>query len=96
MFDALEKHFGKVSIYGRNITSLRFADDTDAFAEKWQELETLVESLEKTYSRYKLVISAEKNKPLTNSDDIKKEILVKRTEAGHCNKLQIPLRSYLR
>ena len=47
MFDALEEYFGKVSIGGRNITSLRFADDTDAFAEEWQELETLVESLEK-------------------------------------------------
>ena len=34
MSDALEKHDGKVSIGGRNITNLRFAGDIDALAEK--------------------------------------------------------------
>ena len=34
MSDALEEHDGKVSIGGRNITNLRFADDIDALAEK--------------------------------------------------------------
>ena len=33
MSDALEEHDGKVSIGGRNITYLRFADDIDALAE---------------------------------------------------------------
>ena len=33
MSDALEEHDGKVSIGGRNITNLQFADDTDALAE---------------------------------------------------------------
>ena len=37
-----------VSIGGRNITNLRFADDIDAPAEEEQELEALVESLDKT------------------------------------------------
>ena len=46
MSDALEEHDGKVSIGGRNITSLRFADDIDALAEEEQELEALVESLD--------------------------------------------------
>ena len=32
--DALKEHDGKVSIGGRNITSLRFADDIDALAEE--------------------------------------------------------------
>ena len=45
MSDALEEHDGKVSIGGRNITHLRFADDIDALAEEEQELEALVESL---------------------------------------------------
>ena len=36
--DALEEHAGKVSIGGRNITNLRFADDIDALAEEEQEL----------------------------------------------------------
>ena len=48
MFDALEEHNGKVSIGGRNITNLRFADDIGALAEEEQELEALVESLDKT------------------------------------------------
>ena len=32
MSDALDEHDGKVSIGGRNITDLRFADDIDALA----------------------------------------------------------------
>ena len=39
MSDALEEHDGKVSIGGRNITDLRFADDIGALAEEEQELE---------------------------------------------------------
>ena len=63
MSDALEEHDGKVSICGRNITNLRLADDIDA--EEW-ELEALVESLYKTCTRYKMHISAEKTKLMTN------------------------------
>ena len=54
MSDALEEHDGKVSIGGRNITKLRFADAIDALAEEEQELEALVESLDKTCTRYKM------------------------------------------
>ena len=67
MSDALEDHDGKVSIGGRNITNLRFADDIDALAEKEQELEALVESLDKSCSRFKMETSAEKSKLMTNS-----------------------------
>ena len=34
MSDALEEHDRKVSIGGRNITNLRFANDKDALAEE--------------------------------------------------------------
>ena len=54
MSDALEEHDGKVSIGGRNITNLRFADDIDALAEEEQGLEALVESLDKNCTRYKM------------------------------------------
>ena len=78
MSDALEEHDGKVSIGGRNITNLRFADDIDALAEEEQELEALVESLDKTCTRYKMEISAEKTKLMTNSaNGIQREIKVK-------------------
>ena len=83
---ALEEYDGKVSIGGRNITNLRFADDRDALAEEEQDLEALVESLDKTCTRYKMEISAEKTKLMTNSANDKG----KRTEVGHCNKLQVP------
>ena len=45
--DALEEPDGKVSIGGRHITNLRFADDKDTLAEEEQELEALIESLDK-------------------------------------------------
>ena len=81
MSDALEEHDGKVSIGGRNITNLRFADDIDALAEEEQELEALVESLDKT--RYKMAISAEKTKLMTNSaNGIQREIKVKGQKLG--------------
>ena len=67
MSDALEEHDGKVSIDGRTITNLWFADDIDALAEEKQELDALVESLDKTCSRYKMEISAEKTNLMTNS-----------------------------
>ena len=51
MSDALEERVGKVCIGGRNITNLRFADDIYALAEEEQELEALVESLDKTCTR---------------------------------------------
>ena len=78
MSDALEEHDGKVSIGGRNITNLGFAHDIDALAEEEQELEALVESLDKTCTRYKMEISAEKTKLMTNSaNGIQREIKVK-------------------
>ena len=83
MSDALEEHDGKVSIGGRNITNLWFADDIDALAEEEQELEALVESLDKTCTRYKMEISAEKTKLMTNSaNGIQREIKVKGQKLG--------------
>ena len=76
MSDALEERDGKVSIGGRNITNLRLADDIDA--EEEQEVEVLIASLDKTCTRYKMEISAEKTKLMTNSaNGIQREIKVK-------------------
>ena len=78
MSDAPEEHNGKVSVGSRNITNLRFADDIDAVAEKEQELEALVESCDTTCTRYKMEISAEKTKLMTNrANGIQREIKVK-------------------
>ena len=45
MTDALEDHEGTVSIGGRTITNLRFADDIDGLAGEEEELANLVERL---------------------------------------------------
>ena len=66
-----------------NCNNLRFADDIDALVEEEQELEALVESLDKTCKRYKMEISAEKTKLMTNSaNGIQREIKVKGQKLG--------------
>ena len=76
MSDALEEHGGRVSIGGRNITNLRFADDIDALAEEGQEQDVLVESLDKTQIKIKL--SAKTIKLITNSaSGIQRKITIK-------------------
>ena len=67
MSDALEEYGRRVSIGGRNISNLEFANDIDAQAEEKQELEALAESLDKICTRYKMEISAEKTRLMTNS-----------------------------
>ena len=47
MTDALEDHEGIVSIGGRTIANLRFADDIDGLAGDEEELANLVEHLDK-------------------------------------------------
>ena len=84
MSDALEEHDGKVSISSRNIINLQFAEDIDAIAEEEQEHKTLVESLNKTCTRYKMEISAEEIKLITNSSNaIQTEIKVKGQKLGN-------------
>ena len=60
-----------------------FGDDIDALAEDEQELAALVESLDKTCTRYKMEISAEKTKLMTNNaNGIHREIKVKGQHLG--------------
>ena len=66
MTDAFEDHEGTVSVGGRIITNLRFADDIDGFAGEEEELANLVERLYKAATAYGMEISAEKTKPMTN------------------------------
>ena len=82
MSDALEEHDGKVSTGGRNITNLQFADDTDALAEEEQELEALVESLNKTCTRYKMEISAERLLNISYKDHVTNEEVRRKIQAA--------------
>ena len=67
MTDALEDHEGTVSIGGRTITNLRFADDIDGLAGEEEELAHLVERLDKASTAYGIETSAEKTKLMTNN-----------------------------
>ena len=67
MTDALNDHVGTVSIGGRNITNLRFADNIDGLAGREEELADLVERLDKTSIAFGMQISAEKTKLMTNN-----------------------------
>ena len=83
MSDALEEYIWRVRTGERNISSLRFADDIAAIAEERQELESLVKSLDKTSTRYKMQIGAEKDKLMTNNAIcIQTEIKVKGQTLG--------------
>ena len=68
MTDALEDHVGTVSIGGRVITNLRFADDIDGLAGSEAELVDLVKRLDETSTRYGMEISAGKTKLMRNTD----------------------------
>ena len=67
MTDAVEDHEGTVSIGGRTITNLRFADDIGGLAGEYEELANLVERLDKASTAYSMEISAEKTKLMTNN-----------------------------
>ena len=66
MTGALEDHEGTVSIGGRTITNLRFAD-IDGLAGEEEEMANLVERLDKACTADGMEISAEKTMLMTNN-----------------------------
>ena len=69
MADTLEKHQGTVSIGGRPVANLCFADDIDGLAGSEQELENLVRHLDRSSTAYGMEINANKTKLITNSNN---------------------------
>ena len=67
MTDALDGHAGTVSIGGRPLTNLRFADDIDGLAGSEEELRELLGRLEKASKDYGMEIGGEKTKIMTNN-----------------------------
>ena len=67
MTDDIEDYEGTVSIGGRTITNLRFADDIDGLAGEEEELVQLVERLFIVSTVYGMEIHAEKIKLMTNN-----------------------------
>ena len=77
MSEALEEHEGTVSIGGRNITNLRFADDIDGLAGTSQELKDLVHRLDQASTKFGMEISAEKTKLMSNKEgDLRDDVQI--------------------
>ena len=67
MADALEDHEETISIEGRIIRNLRFADDIDGLPGQEQELVNLVNRIEEANTAYGMQISAEKTQLMINN-----------------------------
>ena len=77
MTDALENHECTVSIGGRAITNVRFADDIDDLVGEEEELAKLVKCVDEVSIAYGMEISAENTKLMTNNtSSINREIKV--------------------
>ena len=63
-----DEHISTISIGGRNLSNLRFADDIDLIDGSNDELQTLTNKLSSSASRYGMQISAEKCKIMINSN----------------------------
>ena len=69
----LDGHVGSVSIGGRPITNLRFADDIDGLAGSEEELRQLVERLVTTSDDYGMEINVGKTKTMTNHEKVEED-----------------------
>ena len=94
MTNAIEGHEGTLSIGGRTITNLRFADDIDGLAGEEEEVANLVERLDKASTAYGMEISAGKTKLMTNNTSGINTDQSQWTEASDSHKLQVPGLSY--
>ena len=84
---------GTISIAGRPITNLRFADDIDCLAGTEPELKNLVSNVDNTSRAYFMEISAEKTKTMTNNivDGPFKDITVNGQKLETVDKLKYPV-----
>ena len=71
MSDIEIKHATSISVGGRPIWNLKFADDIDLLAGSNAELQHLTVELAKSTSRYGMEISAEKSKVMINTNNAK-------------------------
>ena len=87
MIHALENFNGTISIGGRKITNLRFADDIDGITGEEDELTELVHNLDTAAENFGMEISAEKTKIMTNNGTRHYDT---GAEVGNSKPLQIP------
>ena len=70
---ALENFNCTISIGGRAITNLRFADDIDGITGEEDELTELVHNLDTAAAKFGMEISAEKTKIMTNNGALQRD-----------------------
>ena len=73
MTHALEIYNGTISIGGRQITNLRFADDIDGITGEDDELTKLVHNLNTAATKFGMKISAGKTKIMTNNGTLQRD-----------------------
>ena len=76
MTHALENFNGTISIGGRKITNLRFADDIDGITGEEDELTELVHNLDTAAAKFGMEISAEKTKIMTNNCTLQRDTTI--------------------
>ena len=76
MTHALENFNGTISIGGRKITNLRFADDIDGITGEEDELTELVHNLDTAAEKFCIEISAVKTKIMTNNGTLQRDITI--------------------
>ena len=67
MIDTLHDHHTSISIGGRRICNLRFADDIDLMGSSNNELQDLTNRLATSAGAYGMEVSTEKSKVMVNS-----------------------------
>ena len=78
MCETLDDHEGSDSIGGRFITNFRSADDIVVNAEEEEVAVVLVDRLDATTTRYKMVIGPDKTKVMTNNPNgFQRESMIK-------------------
>ena len=68
MLDSVTNQPSSISIRGRQLNNLRFADDIDIIAGSESELQTITDALEKTSTAYGMQINHDKCKILVNGE----------------------------
>ena len=83
MTHALDNYNGTISIGGRKITNLRFADDIDGITEEEDELTKLVHNLDTAAAKFGLDICADNTKIMTNNGTLQRDITIQGAEVGN-------------
>ena len=76
MTHALDNYYATISIGGRQITNLRFADDIDGITGEEDELTKRVHKLDTTATKFGMEISPEKTKIMTNNGTLQRDITI--------------------